>query len=325
MASSSRGLSLGIVVLCLIGLGGVLYYSINQVESEIPESQVPSQVRQGSVPYGGSAGMMSGGVIEAGMLHQAAENGDAAVITAAIKSGAGVDAMLSSGSKGGLTPLMCAALAGKPESINALFAAGAKVSARGKDGKTALIYAAGWANPATVQAVLDGRPNIDERTDDRWTALMMAASRGEAASMKTLIDAGADVNAKNKWGQTALMAAARAGDAEKVSLLLAAGASVQESDIDGMTALSHAASSTGATALDAIKAIIEKKPDVNAPDAQGVSPLMRAADLGDVEKIKVLLAAGANKASKDRDGRDALTWATNRSDDAGRAAEVILK
>lgn len=325
MASSSRGLSLGIVVLCLIGLGGVLYYSINQVNSEIPDSQVPSQVRAGVRANANSAGLPSAGVTEAGLLHEAAEKGDVAGITAAIKSGAGIDAMLSSGSKGGLTPLMCAALAGKPESINALLAAGAKVSARGKDGKTALIYASGWANPETVQAVLDGKPNIDERTDDRWTALMMAASRGEAPSMKTLIDAGADVNAKNKWGQTALMAAARAGDAEKVRLLLAAGASVQESDIDGMTALSHAASSTGATVLDAMVAILEKKPDVNATDAQGVSPLMRAADLGDVEKIKVLLAAGANKSAKDRDGRDAFTWAANRSDDAGRAAEAMLK
>jgi len=314
-ASSSQGFSMVLVVLALATLGGVLYYSINQVSSDMPVSIAPSI---STVSGGGGPGA-------AMSLHEAAEKGDAAAIAVAISKGAKVDEALASGSKSGLTPLMCAALAVRPDSVAALIKGGAKVSVRAKDGKTALIYAAGWANPATVQAVLEGKPNLDERTDDRWTALMMAASRGDAGNIKVLIDAGADVNAKNKWGQNSLMAACRAGDGEKVKMLLAAGANVNDSDIDGMTAINHAAGSIGAGSLDAVKALIEKKVDVNGPDSQGVSPLMRAADVGNSEKVKVLLANGAGKDVKDRDGRSAMDWALNRSDDAGKAAGELLK
>jgi ankyrin repeat protein len=170
--------------------------------------------------------------------------------------------------------------------------------------------------------VLDGKPNVNERTDDRWTALMMAASRGDSASIKVLIDAGADVNDKNKWGQTALMAAARVGDAEKVALLLQAGAEVNAQDADGLTALAFACTADGA--IDSVKALIGSKADLSMTDNQGVTPLMRAADMGDAEKVAALLAAGARKDLKDRDGRLAIDWARQRDDDAGRGAAQLL-
>ena len=162
MAQSSRGISLGIVVLALVGLGGVLLNSINQVSQELPQSAT-AQPRQAML-------MDQGSRLQ---LHEAAEVGDTAAIAKAVATGAQVDGLLENGGKSGMTPLMCGAIAGKPESVAALLKAGAKVSARGKDGKTALIFAAGWANAATVQAVLDGKPNIDERTDDRLTALCL--------------------------------------------------------------------------------------------------------------------------------------------------------
>lgn len=309
--NSGRGISLGLVVICLIGLGGILYYFIAQLSQDIPESQA-SAASAVVRPVSGLS------------LHEAAEKGDTAAILAAIKPAGSVDAVAEgSGKSEGLTALQCAALAGKPEAVQTLLKAGAKVSARAKGGKTALIFAAGWGNAATVQAVLDGKPNVNERTDDRWTALMMAASRGDSGSIKVLIDAGADINDKNKWGQTALMAAARVGDFEKVAMLLQAGANVNEQDADGLTALAFACTADGA--LPSVQSLLAAKADPDLPDSEGVTPLMRAADMAAADKIAALLAAGVKKDVRDRDGRQAIDWARQRDDDAGKAAAKLLE
>ena len=99
MAQSSRGVSLGIVVIALIGLGGVLLYSIDQVSQELPQAA--------------AAKPRSGPTIDQGsrlQLHEAAEVGDVAAIAKSVATGAQVDALLENGAKSGMTPLMCALL-----------------------------------------------------------------------------------------------------------------------------------------------------------------------------------------------------------------------
>ena len=62
----------------------------------------------------------------------------------------------------------------------------------------------------------------------------------------------------------------------------------------------------------------------NLADADGLTPLMRAADRGDVERVKALLAAKADAGAKDRLGRTARDWAESRDDDLGRAVAAVL-
>ena len=56
----------------------------------------------------------------------------------------------------------------------------------------------------------------------------------------------------------------------------------------------------------------------------GVTPLMLAAKLGDVDKCILLLSAGASTIVKDGNNWTALDWARQRSDTAGEKCAAIL-
>jgi ankyrin repeat protein len=223
-------------------------------------------------------------------LHAAAEQGDLAAINAQLKQHVPVDqARDATGDRKGETPLMAAAYSGHVEAVRALLKAGAQMNARSGDGNTALILAAGW---------------------------------GDIDSVRALLESAAEVNAKNKWGQTALILAAKAGDAVKVRALLAAGATVNDADLDSMTAITFAAATDGPTTM--LDALIAAKADVNVCDSEGVTPLMRAAGLGDGDKVMALLNAGARATATDKQGRTAADWAKARSGTASANLTQLL-
>jgi ankyrin repeat protein len=64
---------------------------------------------------------------------------------------------------------------------------------------------------------------------------------------------------------------------------------------------------------------------VNSADADGVTPLMKAAERGDVEQVTALLKLGADVNAKDRANKwTARDWANKRDDEKGRAVVRAL-
>src|SRR5262245_18477002 len=174
MTESKSGVSLGVVVVCLITLGAVLWYSINQLSADIPAAAIATSTPGAS-------------------LIEAAARGDVGIVEALIKAGASVDkAREPAGPQAGMTALMAAAAAGKADCVRLLIKASAQPNTRSPDGKTALMFAAGWGNAATVRALLESNARVNERSDDRMSALHFAAARGEMDAVKSLLDAGAD-------------------------------------------------------------------------------------------------------------------------------------
>jgi hypothetical protein len=141
--------------------------------------------------------------------------------------------------------------------------------------------------------------------------------------IKKLLDAGANPNAlvnstpraHMREGSprivfaTALMRAAFSGDIELVKLLLAHGADPHIASTDRETTL-MAACGTGfingyhrlrppAERLEVVKLLVSLGEDVNAADGYGITPLMVAANLGDIEIVRYLIAQGADLAAHD--------------------------
>jgi ankyrin repeat protein len=125
---------------------------------------------------------------------------------------------------------------------------------------------------------------------DNWTPLHHAAQIGNAYVASALIKAGADVNAGGDGCSSALMIASKNGNLAIVKVLLDVGLSLQVNakDIRGYTAL-HL--SVQASCLPVVEALLEARADVNAVNADGMTPLFYASSAA---TARALLDAGAN-------------------------------
>ena len=239
---------------------------------------------------------------------------------------------------GWLTPLMFAARENGLESARLLVKAGADINAQSGDGKDALSLALFDGSYDVAEFLIDSHANVNQKDAQRFTPLFWAVDRRNMETapnfpwmetrdplplIKKLLDAGADPNAlinstpraRMREGSprlvyaTALMRAALAGDVELARLLLAHGADPHIISKDRETTL-MAACGTGfingyhrqrssSDRLELVKLLIESGEDVNAADNYGITPLMVAANLGDIEIVKYLISKGADLAAHD--------------------------
>ena len=241
-------------------------------------------------------------------------------------------------SSGLLTPLMFAAREGDLESARLFVAAGADVNAIGGDGKDALSLAIFNGNYDVASFLIDNHSKVNQADAQRFTPLFWAVDRRNMETapnfpwvvtadplplIKKLLDAGANPNAivnntpraRMRDGSprivfaTALMRAAFAGDIELVKLLLAHGADPHIVSKDNETTLMAAAGTgfingyqkgrTTPERLEVVKLLVQLGEDVNAADNYGITPLMVAANLGELPIVQYLMDQGADLAAHD--------------------------
>lgn len=119
----------------------------------------------------------------------AAFNGDAAGVQAALAAGIPVDQTDEIGN----TLLMLAAFNGHTEAAQALLDAGADLTLRDNNGRTALMFASTGPFPATVRLLLENGSEINAvDNDEHFTPLMFAAGEGLSPIVDILLEAGAD-------------------------------------------------------------------------------------------------------------------------------------
>ena len=239
---------------------------------------------------------------------------------------------------GWLTPLILAAREGNVDLVRALADAGADVNAVAGDGKTALALAIFNGNYEAASLLVDRKADVNKADAQRFTPLFWAVDRRNMETapnfpwmvtadplplIRKLLDAGANPNAvvnntpraRMREGSprivfaTALMRAAFAADLELVTLLLGRGADPAIISRDGETMLSAAAGLAfihgyhrerpAAERLQVVKKFVELKNDVNQADDYGITPLMAAANIGDVAIIQYLIDAGADLSAHD--------------------------
>ena len=237
-----------------------------------------------------------------------------------------------------LTPLMFAAREDDIESARLLVKAGADINAIGGDGKDALGLSLFNGSYDVASLLIDSHANVNQADAQRFTPLFWAVDRRNMETapnfpwmvttdplplIKKLLDAGANPNAvinstpraHMREGSprivyaTALMRAAFSGDIELVKLLLAHGANPRIMSSDKETTLMAACGTgfingynrqrTPSERLEVVKLLIDLGEDVNAADSYGITPLMVAANLGDIAIVQYLVGKGADLAAHD--------------------------
>jgi uncharacterized protein len=267
----------------------------------------------------------------------ASENADPAITKKLLAAGADPNAALMSGE----TPLMQAARIGNVETVRALLEGGADPNAQEKNGgQNALMWAAAERHPAVTEELVRHKADVNARTKNGATALMFAA-RGDVNSARILLDGGAHPNdAIGDWKGTALIIASTMGKTDVVKVLLDKGADPNVRDTNGFTAL-HAAvrdSDYGedqgqkAAAVATVKVLLKHGADPNARihqekqtvralnevSFQGATPLALAAEVNNLEAVKVLVEGGADPTIATEQGTTPLILAAGGATDEQR-------
>lgn len=213
--------------------------------------------------------------------------------------------------------LIDAAKRGDEPAVRALLAAGIDVNARAGDRSTALHWAASANSQAIADLLIQKGAAVNAATDLGITPLWIASTNSSTGIIASLLAAHADPNIAPATDGTPLMIAARRGNAEAVKNLLAHGANANAVEAaHAQTALMWAAAERHP---DAVRLLLDAGADVRARstsstrrvimccqffegDADGIdevveggfTALLFAAQEGDTESARLLLAAGAD-------------------------------
>jgi uncharacterized protein len=274
-------------------------------------------------------------------LYAAADNADPTLTKKLLAAGADPKAALNSGE----TPLMLAAREGQIATVHALLEGGADPNAKEKNGlQTALMWAIAGGHSDVTKELVQYKADVNAVSKSGSTALMFAA-RGDLESARTLLNAGADPNLQiPDWGGTALIIASTMGQADIVEALLNKGADASYRDKNSFTAL-HAAvrdSDYGeepgqrARAVATVKVLLahhadpnarlhQEKPTVRGLDElqfEGGTPIALAAEVNNLEAIKLLVNAGGDPNIPTAFGTTPLMLASGAATDVQRARSV---
>lgn len=231
-------------------------------------------------------------------LLRAAEAGDTAAVLASLQAGAEINGR----DERGRTAVMAATHANQVETVRALIEAGADINIRDDRLDNPFLYASAEGLHEIVRLTIDA--NADTSLTNRFggTALIPAAERGHVEIVRELLTrTDVDVNHVNNLGWTALLEAVILSDGgarhqEIVRLLIDHGANIEIPDNNGTTALEHARA-RGFWEIEQILFAAGQRRDAD---------LILAADRGDVETVRQILAQGASVHAQDEQGRTAL-------------------
>ncbi|KAL3450329.1 ankyrin repeat-containing domain protein [Aspergillus insuetus] len=161
---------------------------------------------------------------------------------------------------------------------------------------TPLFAAAEYGQDELVRFLIQHGIDLDLQPDDPYTeylAIAVAAKHGKESTVKLLFDAGADIEGRDRFRST-LLAATENGHNEIVKFLVEQGARQVSADGD-QNALCCALK--GNCSTEVIRLLLNENQPTELLDRLGEydrTPLAIAAEEGNIEAARLLLAAGAS-------------------------------
>ena len=218
-------------------------------------------------------------------LHIAFTKSNIDIVTLLLDQNADVNSMNSCHQ----TPLHIAVNTGEEPIIQNLLSWKADPALNDEVGNTSLHLA--------VKSELASKPGFLKAgacvTVSDWSLFPAPYSPCHIQLVQAIIDHGADMNAVNRRGQTALWFACCSGQKGFVKILLDKGANPNIVDKNGESCL-HAAV-YGSCSAEIIQNIINHGANVNAVNKDGATALLLACHMAQMESVKLLLKAKANR------------------------------
>lgn len=252
-------------------------------------------------------------------LHWAAYSGDIATVDALVKAGADVNAADDLG----VTPLWAASSSGQGSVVEHLLKDGAMPNAKLVSGETPLMAASRVGSAAAVRALVAAGADVDAREPlHEQTALMWASAERHSEVVRILLDAGADIHARSKVFPEVVNVAVQIFTNSGIS----AGLSAKVVDA---RAAERARGRTGGGGAGAARPAAANNPaaangGVDVVDTSGIveiqsggyTPMLFAAQKGDVESARLLISKGADVNDVAPSGTSALVIATHGGNSA---------
>ena len=223
------------------------------------------------------------------------------------------------------TALENASSRGHQEVVRLLLDQGTAINPKRYNGRTAIRLATHSGHLEVVKLLLDYGADLNTESKCSDTPLIIASGKGNLKMVELLLEKRVIEN-KYLDVDSALAAASRNGKLEIVKLILvrvddcakyACRVLVGNRNLEAVRILlDHGANgecidnalicASGVGDLEIVKLLIEKRPDLNARDAQGTTALIQASSNGRLEVVKLLLSNGADANVQDKDGLTAL-------------------
>lgn len=200
----------------------------------------------------------------------------------------------------------------------------ADLDIKNTEGETPLILAAWYGSPEIVSLLLESGANINAQDNNGYTAIAKAASLGVGRHyeiVEILIQACANLNLKTKEGKSPFLLAMLNGHYDLGKVIRNAGAK-EEQIFLGKDADKELLAASAIGDIQRVKYVFFFKPNVNATNELGQTPVMLAARIGKKDILNLLLKAGATVDTKDISGKTALMFAARRGNK--EAVSVLL-
>jgi hypothetical protein len=171
--------------------------------------------------------------------------------------------------------------------------------------------------PAQYQAAM-AQVNAARDQLRRNQELCNAAKRGDTGAIRSLLQDGAQIETPDERGLTPLLSATVEGHADAVAALLEKGANANVANRDGSTPLMFACNAGGQGNLNnrvspshdrIAKLLLERKAQLDRQQENGYTALMYGVFRNNVQLVRLLVRAGANRNLRDRNGKTALDYA----------------
>lgn len=239
--------------------------------------------------------------VQGSALAQAAKAGDRDAVASLLQQGLDVNGWSADGS----AALHFAARVGDAELVDLLLAAGADVNAANRYGQAPLHIAMRQRHASLVERLLGAGANAAQADGSGEPALLIATRLGARDIVELLLAHGAEVDIRDvHYGQSALMLAVRNENTALVARLLDAGADVNARSLAGEEQPRVLPGDVPVGTSQGVGINRSGLPDrgMRYPITGMKTPLLYATRAGNLELVRMLVEAGADIEAADANG-----------------------